>query len=150
MNNEKIEKIINLAEKWNLDELEVEENGSRIRVVRHRDQPAVMPVSTGLASSAGQEALKPETKDVPHGLHAVRSPMVGIFLHPDQDAAAKTLLAGDHVSSGDVIGYVEAMKMRTELVSEVDGQVVEVLVTDKQSVEFNEPLFLVRPDIQQP
>lgn len=148
MNNEKIEKIINLAGKWDLNELEVEEEGSRIRVVRRTAQLAAMPVSTGQASSAGKTE-KPKTEDVPDGLYAVRSPMVGIFMHPDQDGKAAALVVGDQVRSKEVIGYVEAMKMRTELISEVEGQVVEVLVSDQQSVQYNEPLFLVRPHARQ-
>jgi acetyl-CoA carboxylase biotin carboxyl carrier protein len=53
---------------------------------------------------------------------------------------------GDRVEPGTVLGYAEAMKMRTEITADTGGEIVEVLVTDQQPVQFNAPLFLLRPD----
>ena len=39
---------------------------------------------------------------------------------------------------------IEAMKFMNEVVSEVSGKIVEVLVEDGEFVEFGQPLFRVQ------
>ena len=45
---------------------------------------------------------------------------------------------------GDVVCIIEAMKMMTEIKSEVDGIITKVLVTNEELVEFDQPLFEVQ------
>ena len=51
---------------------------------------------------------------------------------------------GDTVAKGDVVCIIEAMKFMNEVVSEVSGKIVEVLVEDGEFVEFGQPLFRVQ------
>ena len=51
---------------------------------------------------------------------------------------------GQRVRKGQTLCIVEAMKLMNEIESEVDGEVVEILVANAQPVEFGEPLFKVR------
>ena len=53
---------------------------------------------------------------------------------------------GDYVEKGQVLCIVEAMKLMNEIESEVAGTIVRILVQNAQPVEFNQKLFLVRPD----
>lgn len=146
MQTRKIEEIIDLAEARDLDELEIEEKGVRIRVVRRSARmvpgmPTGAPVTHSSAPPTGNE-----NHGIPDGLHGIRSPMVGVYLAPDEDGETGMPLVGDRIEVGDVMGFVEAMKMRTELTADVSGEVVEVLVADQQAVESGKPLFLLRPD----
>lgn len=50
---------------------------------------------------------------------------------------------GDTIAKGDVVCIIEAMKFMNEVVSEVSGKIIEVLVEDGEFVEFGQPLFRV-------
>jgi len=51
---------------------------------------------------------------------------------------------GDRVSSGQVIGTIEALRKLTDVVAPVAGVVDEVLVDDGESVQFGDKLFAIR------
>ncbi len=72
------------------------------------------------------------------------SPLVGVcYLKsaPDQPFFKNV---GDHVEKGEVLCIIEAMKVMNEIISDVTGEVVEILVENEQVVEFNQPLFVVK------
>ncbi|PAB00485.1 acetyl-CoA carboxylase biotin carboxyl carrier protein [Enterococcus canintestini] len=72
------------------------------------------------------------------------SPLVGVcYLKsaPDQPVFKNV---GDHVEKGEVLCIIEAMKVMNEIISDVTGEVVEILVENEQVVEFNQPLFVVK------
>jgi acetyl-CoA carboxylase biotin carboxyl carrier protein len=53
---------------------------------------------------------------------------------------------GESVSSDKVVCIVEAMKLMNEIKADVNGEIVKILVTDGEIVEFGQPLFLVKTD----
>jgi acetyl-CoA carboxylase biotin carboxyl carrier protein len=53
---------------------------------------------------------------------------------------------GDTVKAGQVLCIVEAMKMMNEIVADVSGEVVEVLAENSGGVEYDQPLFRLRPE----
>lgn len=76
--------------------------------------------------------------------NVVKSPMVGTFYSkpsPDSDAFVSV---GQKVKKGDVLCIIEAMKLMNEIESEFDGEIVEVLVKDEESVEYGKPLFVIK------
>lgn len=86
------------------------------------------------------EELKEETS-----LEAVKSPMVGTFYQSAAPGEEPFVSVGDHVTKGQVVGIIEAMKLMNEIVSDVEGTVAEILVENEAMVEFDQPLILVRP-----
>ena len=50
---------------------------------------------------------------------------------------------GDHVSKGQVLGIVEAMKLMNEIESDFEGVVKQVLVSNEDVIEFGQPLFVI-------
>lgn len=74
----------------------------------------------------------------------IKSPMVGVFYrspNPDEDAFVKE---GDEITKGDTIGIIEAMKLMNEVVSDFDGEIVEVCCEDKSNVGYGQPLIKVK------
>lgn len=96
--------------------------------------PSVQPtVGTGEVSS----------EPVIEGTEIV-SPLVGVvYLKPSPEQSSFKQV-GDSVKKGDVLCIVEAMKVMNEIVSDVDGELVEVLVENEQVVEYDQPLFRVK------
>ena len=108
--------------------------------------PAANAASTPVAPTPAVSAT-PDTvetaKPVLEGKEVV-SPLVGVvYLKPSPDKDNFKQI-GDHVKKGDILCIVEAMKVMNEIVSDVDGELVEVLVESEQIVEYNQPLFRVK------
>ncbi|MBN1622653.1 MAG: biotin/lipoyl-binding protein [Endomicrobiales bacterium] len=76
---------------------------------------------------------------------AIKSPMVGTFYHSDSNDRPPFVIEGNHVSPGQKIGIIEAMKVMKNVTSNVKGKIVKVLVKDGQPVEFGQELFLTDP-----
>jgi acetyl-CoA carboxylase biotin carboxyl carrier protein len=77
-------------------------------------------------------------------LHIVTSPIVGTFYEAPGPNKPKFVEAGKTVKKGDVLCVLEAMKLMNEIQSDVDGEIVEVLVKNEEMVEYNQPMFKIR------
>lgn len=72
------------------------------------------------------------------------SPMVGTFYAAPSPDSAPFVKVGDRVKKGQVIAVLEAMKIMNELEAEFDCEILNVLVSDAQAVEYDMPLFAVK------
>ncbi len=73
------------------------------------------------------------------------SPMVGTFYRSPAPDEPPFVSVGDRVSPGQTVCILEAMKLMNELEAEVSGEIVDILVQNGEPVEFNQPLFKIRP-----
>ena len=74
----------------------------------------------------------------------IQSPLVGVtYLKPSLDKAPFKQV-GDKVKKGEVVCIIEAMKVMNEITSDVDGEIVEVNVSNEEMVEYNQVLFTVK------
>jgi len=90
-----------------------------------------------------EEKVQPRVEEVKKEGTLVTSPIVGTFYAsqgPDKESFVKV---GSRVKKGDTLCIIEAMKLMNEIDSEVDGEVVEVLVENEQMVEYGQPLFRI-------
>jgi acetyl-CoA carboxylase biotin carboxyl carrier protein len=106
-------------------------------------QQAAMPIQTE-ASNAPAANAAAEKQSEEANCKKLVSPMVGTFYSspsPDKSAFVKV---GDKVKKGQPICIIEAMKLMNEIESELDGEIVKILVNNEEMVEFGQPLFLVK------
>lgn len=68
----------------------------------------------------------------------INSEVVGIFHDASQPPAP-----GAALSSGQVLGYIEALRLRNEVRCPIDSTLVAQVVVDGQPVDFGEALFVV-------
>ena len=102
--------------------------------------PAAAPVPS-VPTAAG--TLEVSSEPIMAGTEIV-SPLVGVvYLKPSPEQSQFKQI-GDSVKKGDVLCIVEAMKVMNEIVSDVDGELVEILVENEQIVEYDQPLFRVK------
>jgi len=104
--------------------------------------PHVVAQSAGVASYPASAA--PVAAEAESGLHLVKSPIVGTFYGSPSPGSAQFVAPGDHVTKGQVIGIVEAMKLMNEIESDAEGEIVKCLVANGQPIEFGQPLFSIR------
>ncbi|UWF57866.1 acetyl-CoA carboxylase biotin carboxyl carrier protein subunit [Staphylococcus hyicus] len=69
----------------------------------------------------------------------IRSQMIGTFYLQDEKEITKPVIkVGDKISQGDIIGYVEAMKVMNEVTSDTSGEITEILVEHGENIEHNQ------------
>jgi acetyl-CoA carboxylase biotin carboxyl carrier protein len=148
-----IQDLIELISRSDFSTFELERDGFRIKLVRGEARLGAPLANAAAVSSAGPLPAPPAAAEAPpaatpaveDGLYELHSPIVGTFYRaPSPDTPSFTEV-GKHVSKGQVLCIVEAMKVMNEIESEVDAEVVEILVKNGQPVEFGEVLFRLRP-----
>jgi acetyl-CoA carboxylase biotin carboxyl carrier protein len=156
-----LKKLIKILDSSNLNKMEIEEEGLKLKLTKQGDITAVQQYSAASPAAAVQnqggqavskeepapenkEESKPESSS--SNLYEVKSPMVGTFYRAPSPDADPFVNVGDSISSGKVLCIVEAMKLMNEIEAEVSGKIVKILVEDAQAVEYNQPLFLVEPN----
>jgi len=154
MDLELVEKLLKILSESDADEIEIEEEGKRVRVAKHRNS-VPLPHEFYLPSPAFPEARRPELQGSPSQApsavvaslqpthHEIRSPIVGTFYRAPAPDAAPFVDVGSNVDPGTVLCIVEAMKLMNEIECDVHGRIAKVLVEDGQPVEYDQPLFLV-------
>lgn len=151
-----IKKLVKLVDSSGVTDLEIEENGSKIKIAKKvrtanvLSAPAVLPHQQA-AQTQTQQAKSSEDKpaakeDKSEKLYEIKSPIVGTFYRAPAPDADPYINVGDRISTGAVLCIVEAMKLMNEIESEVNGTVVKILVDNGKPVEYNQPLFLVKVD----
>ncbi len=75
--------------------------------------------------------------------NALKSPMVGVVYLAPEPSAKPFVKVGSHVSAGETVALVEAMKTFNPIKATHDGVVKEILVADGAAVEFDQPLIVV-------
>ncbi|WP_439425240.1 acetyl-CoA carboxylase biotin carboxyl carrier protein [Oenococcus alcoholitolerans] len=87
-----------------------------------------------------------ESKTADDDFKTVDSPLVGVaYLQPKPDAPAYVKV-GDRVQSGQVVCVIEAMKMMTEIKSDISGIVDEILVDNESMVDYGQPLIKIKEE----
>ena len=147
-----IKKLIKILEASEVTDLEIEENGTRVKLAKkvRVTQAVSIPQTTFAASANNQTAVtvskteEKKTSDENSNLHEIKSPIVGTFYRAPAPDADAYIQIGDVVSSGSVLCIVEAMKLMNEIESDVSGKVIKILVENGKPVEYNQPLFLIQ------
>ncbi|MEW6714961.1 MAG: acetyl-CoA carboxylase biotin carboxyl carrier protein [Nitrospirota bacterium] len=145
MELDEIKKLIELLKDTDITELQIEREGSKLRVRREKflaDFNVAPPVRG--AGVTEQKETKEETAEQQR-LVTVTSPIVGMFFRSPSPEAPHFVEEGSIVKKGQVLCIIEAMKLMNEIESDSDGVISKVLVENGQPVEYGEPLFLIEP-----
>jgi acetyl-CoA carboxylase biotin carboxyl carrier protein len=144
VDRELIQELTKLLDETGLTEIEIEQDGKRVRVARAA-AVAVSPsaaVRVEVAPQPGAEAaIKPTDPSKHPGV--VISPMVGTAYAAGEPGAKPFIDVGSKVKAGDTLLIVEAMKTMNQIPAPRAGTVIQVLFEDGQPVEFGEPLVII-------
>ncbi|GAB4390445.1 MAG: acetyl-CoA carboxylase biotin carboxyl carrier protein [Thermodesulfovibrionales bacterium] len=139
-----IKELIKLLQDTDVTEIELENEGSRIKVKRGKQVTVEATAARPQAAAPGGPEAAPEGEETQR-LVTVTAPLVGTFYRASSPEAPPFVEVGDRVKKGQVLCIIEAMKLMNEIESEVDGVLVRALVENAQAVEYGEPLFLIEP-----
>jgi len=146
IDQELIRALARLLDETGLTEIEIEQEGLRIRVARQAAAiQASMPAMHVPPPPAAAPA--PAALDVPvdPGKHpgVVTSPMVGIAYRAPEPGARPFVDIGSVVKAGDALLIIEAMKTMNQIPAPRAGTVKQILIEDGHPVEFGEPLMII-------
>lgn len=140
-----IRDLADLLNETGLLEIEVEQQGTRIRVSRAGQamQHAFVAPAAAPAPSAAPAAAAPAVADPAKHPGALKSPMVGTAYRAPAPGALPFVEVGKEVKQGDTVLIVEAMKTMNHIQAHTSGRVTAILVEDGAPVEFGEPLMII-------
>lgn len=100
----------------------------------------VVAVSYGdaAAPSAPAEAKAPAAP-VSDDAEEIIAPLEGNY-HRTKSAAETAIKVGDTIKEGDVIGYIESMKVYNAITADKSGKIVEICFNDGETVEEDDAL----------
>ncbi|MBU0694756.1 MAG: acetyl-CoA carboxylase biotin carboxyl carrier protein [Candidatus Omnitrophica bacterium] len=141
MKLDKLNEFIKFMNENDLCELEVEEEGKRVRLKKSsQDHPVI--VSQISPQNKLEQSREPEKEQ---GLVEINSPMVGTFYRAPSPGTKPYVEVGDDAKLGDIICIIEAMKLMNEIKADREGKIVQILVENGESVEFGQTLFMIKP-----
>ena len=143
---DQVERVVELLRESGVGEIRVRLGETEISVKAMPEAPPAAPVLPSRPAVSETTVEPAEVVPETNGLHAVRSPLVGTFYRAPAPGEESYVEVGDTVKAGQVLCIVEAMKMMNEIVADVSGEVVEVLAENSGGVEYDQPLFRLRPD----
>ena len=151
-----LREMMKLIDRSSIQEFTLRNGGVRISMKKPLPKVVEYPqeVQTALNEAAvavenadpgfipAEPAVKDEEKN--SSLHTIVSSCLGVFSFSGNEPVK----AGDKIILNTVVGscQVEALKLFQEIISDVNGTIVEVLVQEGQVVDYGEPLFIVKPE----
>ena len=155
-----LRRLLKLFDESTVTELSIEEEGVKLQFSKQiptvaapmptyvASVPQPMPVAPSLPSEPAPSQAAPQAASAPatENVHTVHSPIVGTFYRAPAPDADPFSTVGQHVQVGDTLCIIEAMKLMNEIESDVTGTIVKILVDNNQPVEYNQPMFLIKPD----
>ena len=136
-----IKELSKLLKELNLTEISYKEGDFAVSVSRESVQTISQAIPFQTNTESGSENKK--EVDYKNDPRVIKAPMVGtIYLQPEP-GANKFVNEGDPIKSGQTLLIIEAMKTMNPIESNLQGNLIKVLVENEQAVEFGQPLMLI-------
>jgi acetyl-CoA carboxylase biotin carboxyl carrier protein len=143
----RVEELIQALEGSTIGELELTEAGTEI-IIRRRPDMMISAPSQELSLTQAGTLVTPgkgvqqvqEDRRLP-----VLTPMTGVYYSAPSPTSPPFVHHGDIVHVGQVVALIEAMKVFSEIQSEVAGRVVEIVAINGDVVNKGDALIRVEP-----
>src|SRR5579872_50547 len=143
VDHELIKELTKLLDETGLTEIEIEQDGQRVRVARG-GAPMTVAVPRGAAAMPVPiPEITPAPLDPAKHPGVVISPMVGTAYAASEPGAKPFVEIGSKVKAGDTLMIIEAMKTMNQIPAPRAGTVIQILVEDGQPVEYGQPLLII-------
>ena len=152
---ETIRDLVRLMSKHGLSELDLQDGEKKIRlkkeglsapvyapVMQQQPAPVLQQPAQAQAANTAPAAAPAANKN----LIEIKSPTPGTFYSQEKPGSPTYVAVGAKVNPKTVVCQIEAMKLFNEIVAECTGTIVEILIENKQPVEYGQVLFRVDPN----
>jgi len=146
----KIGQLVDLVSRSGIAELDLTQDGTRIRILKNSASvapagklaPSTSPRSAGHTTS---HETRPQRDASDVADIVVPAPMHGVFHRAAAPGAPPLVEVGANIEAGQNICVIEAMKTFIGVVAETAGTVLAILVENGDEIEAGQPLFRIRP-----
>ncbi len=142
MDIKSIQELARVMKENDLTALEIQEEGSSIKLERAREAAVLSGPAQKVSSPFTPAGAEPAAPQKEEGVVVV-SPTVGVFYAAASPDSRPFVEVGDKVKKGDTLCIIEAMKLMNEIPAETDGTILEICAANGQVVEYNQPLFRI-------
>lgn len=140
-----LENIIKVVEKYNISHFEFMQENSKVVIEKASSKDYVSLDNNDVISAVSEKDIhKEETISEEDKVDYIKSNMAGTFYLSKEENAEPFIKVNDIVTKDSVIGIIEIMKLFNEVTAEIEGEVIDILVKDKEFVEYGQPLFKVK------
>jgi acetyl-CoA carboxylase biotin carboxyl carrier protein len=170
MDIEEIKRLAKIMTEVGITEIEIEEEGHRIRLAKQPPIPSTTtsapssftaittsteipnPASTSISSPTSEARAIPFASDFEpyQNCQTISSPMVGIFHRSASPESGPLVNVGDTIKVNAPVCILEAMKVMNEILSDVEGIIVDIPIKNGEPVEFGQVLFYIQPTAKAP
>jgi acetyl-CoA carboxylase biotin carboxyl carrier protein len=153
-----LREMIKLVSKTSIQEFNLKNNGVKISMKKPLPKVSEIPQEIQAAFNEAATTLEEvkqegtpvepmdENQTKESTLHQLVSPVIGIYFSSSELDAEPYAKVGEKITTGKIVSRctVEGLDLNHEVLADVDGEIVEVLVKDGEVVEFGQPLFVVK------
>lgn len=144
-----IQKLAEIVKENKLEEITLGD-GDKMITVKGRACPPPPPkmemppveISAAALTTTAPAATAENSAPAASG-NVVKAPIVGTFYSAPSPNDAPFVTVGKSVKKGDVIFIIESMKVMSEVTSDFDGVVKEILVKNGDALEFDQPVMII-------
>ena len=139
IDGDSVKQLAAILTETGLTEIEYDTGTLRIKVVRGGVAAPVYAAAAPVAALGAPTAAS----DIAANPGCLKSPMVGVVYMAPEPGAAPFIKVGDQVAEGQTVLIIEAMKTFNQVKAHKGGKVVQIMVSEKDPVEYGEPLMLI-------
>ncbi|MGJ5711801.1 acetyl-CoA carboxylase biotin carboxyl carrier protein [Staphylococcus auricularis] len=150
MNFEQVEKIIKLVKDNEVQKFKYKDYEHEIELDFTQDnQQATQTIEQTSTAANNENSAHSSSSDqasaASDDLKEIKTQMVGTFyLQDEKELTDPVVKVGDQINEGDIVGYIEAMKVMNEVTSDVSGTIEEILVDHGSNVEYDQTIIKVK------
>lgn len=138
---ERVETLLSMLKGSSIEELELTEGELTISIQRRPGSLiAVRPQQQG---EVAREHIPAPRATI--ALQEMKTPFTGVYYAASSPASPPFIKVGDVVSVGQTVAMIEAMKVFSEIPSEVSGRIVAISAQNGNVVKKGDTLFQVEP-----
>jgi acetyl-CoA carboxylase biotin carboxyl carrier protein len=131
-----IKELSENLDEFNLTEISYSNGITTIKVGKASGQVSVVNSSPAIANEKKVE--------IDPSVQLIKSPMVGTAYLSPEPGAKPFASIGKKVKKGETILIIEAMKTMNHIQASVDGEIIELLVSDGEAIEYDQILAKIK------
>lgn len=149
MDIREVKELIEILKNTDYSYIEIKHEGSQIilskegKEVSSNKNKLSQSVEASIVTKA-EASVENITLENSDDYYIIKSPIVGVFYSAPAPGEEDFVKKGDKVKKGDTLCIIEAMKLMNEIDSEVNGEIVDILICNESVVEYGQPLFKLK------
>ncbi|MBK3665561.1 acetyl-CoA carboxylase biotin carboxyl carrier protein subunit [Bradyrhizobium diazoefficiens] len=140
----KIEQLVDLVARSSIAELDLTQDGTRIRILK---RPAAEAPPAPARPAGGSDPQTPSANHAPGGPAdiVVSAPMHGVFYRSAAPDEPPLVEVGARIEAGQKICTIEAMKAFIDIAAETSGVVLAIFAENGDEIAAGQALFRIGP-----